>query len=194
MVKRILAVITVLCLVAAVPVMAATDIRIAASIGDTHTMNVVLSKVSGGNWSTVSNLTGVGMDFGELTLGGDNVYRSGTYFVVDAPVTSNHTSWNITHTRSDFQRDASNNLNNNVNVTFVSVNNTTQSETPLSGGYVSYANSNNIQYTNTQLANSRLRIYYGIASGSGDASGVTVITPAKPSGTYTGTVTLTLSP
>jgi hypothetical protein len=194
MFKKVMAVIAVLVLGLSSFGIAATDIRIAASIGDTHSMAVALNKVVGSVWTPITNLLGLGMDFGALTKGADNVFRSDTYFVMDAPVTSNHPTWTITHTRSNFQRDAANNLNDNVNVKFVKVDNTTNAETQLSSGYVSYANSNSKVYSNTDLTNARLRIYYAIASGSGDATGVSVITTAKASGSYAGTVTLTLSP
>ncbi len=193
MLRKVLAVAAVLILgLASLGI--AQDVRIAASIGDTHSLLVALNKVQGATWTPITDLVGIGMDFGALTKGVDNVFRSDIYFVVDAPVTSNHTTWNISHTRTNFQKDASNNLNDNVNVKFVKVDNTTNAETQLANGYVSYANSQSKQYTNTDLAGSRLRIYYAIASGSGDATGVSVITTAKASGSYAGTVTLTLSP
>ena len=173
---------------------AATTIRIAASIGEVHEMDVVLNKVVGTTWTQITNLLTEGMDFGGLTKGTDNVFRSDAYFVVDSPVTSNRSSWTITHTRTNFQRDTSNNLNNNTNVKFMKVNNATDAETLLTGGYVSYENSNNKIISSSDLVDSRLRIYYSIAAGSGDASGVSVITTDKPSGAYAGTVTLTLSP
>lgn len=172
----------------------ATTIRIAANIGEVHQMDVVLNKVVGTTWTLITNLLTEGMDFGSLTKGTDNVFRSDAYFVVDAPVTSNRSSWTITHTRTNFQRDTTNNLNNNTNVKFMKVNNATDAETLLSSGYVSYENSNNKIINSADLVDSRLRIYYSIAAGSGDASGVSVITTDKPSGAYAGTVTLTLSP
>jgi hypothetical protein len=192
--KRFLTIMTAFALVVGlVSYCFATDIRIAATIGEVHQMDVVLNKVVGSVWTIVSDLTGVGMDFGSLTKGPDNVYRADSYFVIDAPVTSNHATWDITHTRSNFQLDASNNLNSNTNVTFVKVDNASSAETTLTGGYVSYQASNSKVYTSADLAGGRLRIYYGIANGSGDATGVTVITTDKPHGTYTGLVTLTLS-
>ncbi len=173
---------------------AATTIRIAANIGETHQMNVAVNKVTGTTWTPVSDLLGIGMDFLSLTQGTDNVFRSNSYFVVDAPVTSNRTTWTVTHTRTNFQKDATNNLNGHTNVKFVKVNNADNAETVLSGGYVSYENSNNKVYSASDLTNGRLRIYYALASGSGDATGVSVITTSKPTGSYAGTVTLTLSP
>lgn len=176
--------------------MAATNVRIAANIGDVHQLDVVLSKVVGKTWSTVSDLTGVGMDFGTLTKDPTyNILVSNAYFVVDGFVTSNKTGWTITHSRTDFVKTGgTDTLNSHVNVTFVKVDNTTAAETQLSSGYVSYQNSNSKIINQADLSNAHLRIYYGLASGSGDASGVTVITPTQASGLYTGTVTLTLSP
>lgn len=178
---------------------AATSIRIAASIDEVHQMNVVLNKVIGasGTPTEVTDLIGEGMDFGILTKGDDNVFRSDAYFVVDAPVISNKTGWNITHTATDFAKDASNNLNANTNVTFMKVNNATSGETALgSGNYISYlAAKTKAAITQSAIgAGNRLRIYYALADGELDATGVSVITAAKPSGLYQGTVTLTLSP
>lgn len=175
---------------------AATNVRIAASIGEVHQMNVALNKITGSTWTPVTDLSGQGMDFGTLTKGTDNVFRSSTYFVVDAPVFSNHSSWSITHTATDFTNGTTN-LNNNVNVTFFRVDNTTSAaETQLaSNSYVSYQTSKTrAAILSSELTNARLRIYYSIAGGSGDAPGVTLITTTTPTGTYTGTVTLTLSP
>ena len=178
---------------------AATSIRIAATIEELHQMNVVLSKVIGasGTPTEVTDLIGEGMDFGILTKGADDVFRSDAYFIVDAPVISNKTGWTITHTATDFARDTTNNLNANTNVTFMKVNNTTSVETALgTGNYTSYTTAKTKAAITQAVigAGNRLRIYYSLASGSGDASGVSVITTAKPSGLYQGTVTLTLSP
>jgi len=177
---------------------AATSIRIAATIGETHQMNVTLSKVAsvGAAPAVVTDLTGVGMDFGILTKGADNNFRSSAFFFVDAPVISNKTGWTITHTATDFAKDASNNLNDNANCTFMKVDNTTSGETPLaSGSLISYtAAKTRVPITQAELTGGRLRIYYGLANGSGDAPGVSVITTAKATGLYQGTVTLTLSP
>jgi len=176
--------------------MAATNVRIAATIGDVHQMDVILSKVIGTVFNSVTDLTGIGMDFGTLTKDPTfNILRSTAFFALDAFVTSNKTGWTVTHTRTDFVRGGgTETLNGNVNVTFVKVDNTTSTETQLSSGYVSYQNSNNKVINQADLTNAHLRIYYGLANGSGDAAGVSVITPSQASGLYTGTVTLTLSP
>ncbi|MFA5145641.1 MAG: hypothetical protein WC723_06555 [Candidatus Omnitrophota bacterium] len=182
---------------------ASTSIRIAATIGETHQMNVALSRMAnaGATPTVVNDLTGTGMDFGTLIQDPtDHNFRTPVYFYIDAPVVSNRASWTITHSATDFAKDGTNNLNANTNVTFVKA--TSTGETALSsGGLISYATAKTrAAITNTELGWSAgvtggwLRIYYGIAQGSGDATGVSVITTDKPVGAYTGTVTLTLSP
>jgi len=174
---------------------AATNIRIAASVGEIHQMNVALNKVVGSTWTPIANLAGEGMDFGSLTKGSDNVFRSLAYFVIDAPVTSNRSTWTITHSASDFTNGTAN-LNTNTNVKFVKVDNSTNAESQLaSNGFISYQLAKTrAPIQSTELTGGRLRLYYSLAGGSGDASGVSVITTSTPTGTYTGTVTLTLSP
>jgi hypothetical protein len=176
---------------------ASTNIRIAATIGETHQMNVALSRVAsaGATPTLVSDLTGTGMDFGSLIQDPtDHNFRTPVYFYIDAPVVSNKTGWTITHSATDFALDGTNNLNANTNVTFVKA--TSSGETALaSGGLISYATAKTrAAIAQAELTGGWLRIYYGLAQGSGDASGVSVITTAKPVGAYTGTVTLTLSP
>jgi hypothetical protein len=66
---------------------------------------------------------------------------------------------------------------------------------------VSFGDSQNIAYTKAQLAGGWLRIYYGVGTGEvdsvtklgKDAPGVTPIGLDTPAGTYTGSVTLTLT-
>ncbi|MDO8488539.1 MAG: hypothetical protein Q7S42_00265 [Candidatus Omnitrophota bacterium] len=176
---------------------AATAIRIAAIIGETHQMNVVLSKVAGVGIApvVVTDLAGTGMDFGTLTKNADNNFMSAAYFYIDAPVVSNKDGWTITHTATDFANSAGNNLNGNANVTFEKVDAATGLGTALaSGGKISYAAAKTrAPITKSELTGGWLRIYYGLATGSADATGVSVITTAHPTGTYVGTVTLTLS-
>ena len=176
---------------------ASTNIRIAATIGETHQMNVGLSRVAsaGATPTVVSDLTGTGMDFGTLIQDPtDHNFRTPVYFYIDAPVVSNKTGWTITHSATDFAKDGTNNLNDNTNVTFVKA--TSTGEAALSsGGLISYTTAKTrAAIAQAELTGGWLRIYYGIAQGSGDATGVSVITTAKPIGNYAGTVTLTLSP
>ncbi|MDD4939824.1 MAG: hypothetical protein PHE18_03310 [Candidatus Omnitrophica bacterium] len=176
-------------------VFAATTVRISASIEEVHQLNVALNKIVGSSWTPIADLLGQGIDFGELTKGSDNVYRSNAYFVIDAPVVSNKSGWTITHSATDFANGTAN-LNSNTNVKFVKVANADNQETPLaSNSFISYQTAKSrpaIQAS--ELTGARLRIYYSIAGGSEDASGVSVITTSKPTGTYEGTITLTLSP
>lgn len=153
-------------------------------------LNVAISKVVGDVFTPDSAI-----NFGTLTF--DSTYRifrpsDGRYYAVDIGVMDNTgTAWTLTHTRTSFKKDDTNNLDNNVNVTFMKQ---TSDTTGTQLRRVSFANSNNVSYTKSQLAGGWLRIYYGIASGKGDASGVTPIGLDKPAGTYAGTVTITLTP
>lgn len=196
MLKKLLMVILTLALVFGMNpvVMAAQNIRIAATIGELHQMTVGLLKVTTAGQTPVTNLTSVGMDFGTLTKNASNYLVSDSFFIVDASVTSNRATWNIAHTATDFT-NGSVNLNGNVNVTFVKVNNANNDETLLSGGYVSYTTAKTKTILNTALGTGfRLRIYYGIPTTStGNASGVAPIAMSQATGNYEGIVTLTLS-
>ena len=83
-----------------------------------------------------------------------------------------------------------------MNVTFVQQTPDPNNASTLQ--YISYASSNNVSYTKTQIGTGNwLRIYYGIGTGDPlkpDATGVTPIGADKPAGTYTGSVTITLTP
>lgn len=174
--------------------MAAQNIRIAASIGELHQMTVGLLKVTAAGQTPVSDLVGTGMDFGLLTKNVNNYLVSDAFFIVDTTVVSNHTTWNIAHTATDFT-NGSVNLNGNVNVTFVKVNNATNDESLLSNGYVSYTTAKSKTILNTDLGTGfRLRIYYAIPNiNTGNASGVATIPMSQATGSYVGTVILTLS-
>lgn len=175
--------------------LAATSIRIAATLGETHQMNVALSRMANSTATPtpVTDLAGTGMDFGTLTASGGN-FTTPTFFYIDAPVVSNKTGWTITHTATDFANSAGNNLNLNTNVTFMKA--VTGGETALANNYTSYnAAKTRTPITQAELTGGWLRIYYGLANGgTGDASGVSIITTAQPTGSYVGTVILTLSP
>ena len=160
----------------------------------TDGMSVSISKVQGTTW-TKNQTT---MDFGTLTYNTTyNIFMPTYYFAVDVGVTDNSgTIWQLTHTRNSIQKDAANNLDGNVNVTFVQQTPDPNNASTLQ--YISYASSNNVSYTKTQIGTGNwLRIYYGIGTGDPlkpDATGVTPIGADKPAGTYTGSVTITLTP
>lgn len=173
----------------------AATIRIAATVVQSHQMNVTLSRIAsvGATPTLVTDLTGAGMDFGTLVKGTDTNLRSPVYFYIDAPVVSNKPGWTITHTATDFANGAVN-LNLNTNVTFMKVSNLDNSETALAGNYTSYATAKTrAPIAQSTLTDGRLRIYYGLANGSGDATGVVLIPSSQAVGSYVGTVTLTLS-
>jgi hypothetical protein len=144
------------------------------------------------------------VDFGLLSLDPtNNVYRpaDGSYYAVDVAVSNNSGSWTVTHTRSDISLQGATGtpptLNDKVNVTFVKQPGTGTSGTAstLTSGYLSYANSNNFQVASTAIGTGYfLRIYYGIASGSGDATGAVPVPATQTAGNYLGQVTLTLAP
>jgi hypothetical protein len=172
---------------------AAVTIDVFATIPSVNNLSVSLSRAlaSGGNWTNASSV-----DFGTLNF--DNtwkVFRPLYYYAADVGASSNG-NWTITHTRSSIMNATLGaNLDDNVNVEFKKKGIGDANETQLSGGYVSFANSNNKAYTKSQFNGGYwLRIYYGIATGNTtDASNVTAITTEKPAGSYQGTATITLS-
>lgn len=164
-----------------------------AKIASTSGITVNIAKVVG----SVYTFGQAAVDFGQLALtGGNFVPADGGFYAVDVGVNSNAT-WTITHTRTDFALIGSpaTNLNNNVNVTFVNQPGTTGTPTTLTNGFVSYGNSNNFAITKAMISTGFYpRIYYGIASGTGDAAGVVAIPSTQAAGNYLGTVTLSLTP
>ena len=154
-------------------------------------LNVVISKVTGNAWSSDTAI-----NFGTLVWDTTNkIFTAPNYYAVDVKVNDNSgTVWTLTHTRASLKKDATNNLDNNVNVSFYkeTLSGTTTTESLLQT--LSYNNSNNVAYTKTQLGTGWLRMYYGIGTGSGDASGVLPIGATQSAGTYTGSVTITLTP
>ncbi len=120
-------------------------------------LDVKVSQVNASNNVFLQSGPNVPVDFGILTLDPVNsVFTSQFYYAVDIGVNNNTgTTWTLSHTANSIQKDATNNLDGNVNVTFV------KQTTPSSGTVlqkVSYANSNNVAFTNTQLTGEFLRI------------------------------------
>ena len=175
-----------------------------AGTSQTVNVNASIPTISGGLTVTVSKVIGTtwttdtAINFGTLALDSvNNIFApvDKRYYSVDVGVVDNSgTVWTITHTRSSFKKDATNNLDSNVNVTFVK-------QTSASVGTdlkkVSFNDSNNVAYTKTQLSGGWLRLYYGIGTGNPakpDATGVLPIGLDKPAGAYAGSVTITLTP
>lgn len=158
------------------------------------------------NWTPGQTAIGFGTLAWDTT---NKIFKGNHYFAVDLGVLDNSgTVWTITHTRTSLANGA-NNLDGNVNVAFQKVWKQGSTEYRTDLAKYSYTNSNNKAYTKTQLANGSyqgwLRVYYGIGTGIGpttpnpgnctrDADGVLPIGIDKPTGTYSGTVTFTLTP
>lgn len=180
----------------------AQDIRIAASIGNRHSMAVKLYQVpaSGGAWTEITDLTAQGMDFGALTLDTTySVYRASVYYVVEVTVDSNKSDWWVKHDGTSVANGGGN-LDYNINVSFFKVTKAgvigqPDIETSI-GAKASYGScilTGAKTFTKSQISPGWLRIYYGIATGSGDASDVTAIGADKAAGSYSGKAIITLS-
>lgn len=143
------------------------------------------------------------VDFGTVTVDTTfNIYRARYYFAVDCAVLDNSgNNWTLTQTKTPVQKDALNNIDSNINVVFTKmIRNLDGSETQTDLVKKSYANSGGQAHTRDQLKDGALqgwlRIFYGLATGTPatDAPGVVPLPLDKPSGTYQGAVTLTLTP
>ncbi|MCX7927950.1 MAG: hypothetical protein N2606_07470 [Candidatus Omnitrophica bacterium] len=168
------------------------NIPVRATIGNVSSITAAITRVTVGNPSVYEPASEI--NFGQLQL--DNTYRifrSLYYFFVDVGINTNAANWTVTHNAESVTGPGGSNLDNHINVSFVrQITNTSAAN--LTNGYVSYANSNGKYYTKNDLQNGWLRIYYGIATGSGDNSGVTPISQNKTPGNYSGSVYLTLTP
>ena len=132
------------------------------------------------------------MDFGELHIDPTyHIYRSDFYFAVDVGVQNNTGSWNIVHEVSSINNiDGEGDLNNNINVTFVSQHSDNTSTVLKKRAY---ANADETLSEGQIGDGNWLRIYYGLATGQNDANGVEPITTDKPSGHYEGSVKISLT-
>lgn len=136
------------------------------------------------------------VDFGELVWNAtDGIFTSDYYYAVEVGFANNVLNWSIAHTTTPVSLGAQTgtaNLDENINVTFI------RQASGISGqelpdGHLTYSNSDGKAYSKAQIDGGWLRIYYGIATGDADdAPGAVPVTTDKPSGQYSGTVTLTL--
>jgi hypothetical protein len=166
---------------------AAQTIAVTATVPSTSGLSVTINKVVGSTWTTASSIA-----FGNLVWNSTAsmfLPSDGGYYVVDVDVTNNATSWTLTHNRTPLAF-GTNKLDSNVNVSFYKQ---TSSSVGTLLSKLSFDASNNQAFTKTALSGAWLRIYYGIATGSSDATGVTPIGATAAAGTYTGSVTLTLA-
>lgn len=170
----------------------------------TITVNATVPTMTGGlsvGVSKVDSATGLvwtpatSISFGTLVWDTVNsIFLPDSYYAVDIGVLDNTgTAWTVTHTRASLANGV-NNLNDKVNVSF---NKQTDKTHGTELQYVSFNNSQSKAFTKATLAGGWLRIYYGIGTGNPakpDATGVTPIGLDTPAGTYTGSVTITLTP
>jgi hypothetical protein len=154
---------------------------------------VTISKVRASDNQFVDSGPNLPIAFGTLSVDTtNNIYKADYYYAVDVGVVDNtSTAWTVTHTRTSLQKDSSTNLNMNVNVTFMKQ---TSSTTGTQLDKVVYNASNSKSFTKAQLSGGWLRVYYGIATGKGDAPNAVPIPLSQTAGTYSGTVTLSLAP
>jgi len=198
-----------LCLVFVMFVFCATNVWAATS--GTVNVNAVIPALSSGLTVTIIKIVGgkggawsvaSAINFGQLVRDPvNNIFTTGNpgfFYAVDASVLDNSgNDWTITHTRASLKKDAVNDLDDNVNVSFCKVKKVPgEADSDISMDELSFANSDGKFYKKSQLggAGCWLRVYYGIATGLGDAVGVVPIGIDKPAGSYAGTVTLTYSP
>jgi hypothetical protein len=164
-------------------------VNVSATIPTQNTLSVAISKVIGTTFTTAS-----AVNFGNLVLDTtNNLFKTSdnSYYVVDVGINSNASSWTVTHTISAIANGAVN-LNNNVNVVFTNQQNST---TGVQLAKLSYASSAGKVINKTDITTGGwLRLTYGLATGSGDATGVVIIPATQAAGTYAGVVTLTLAP
>jgi hypothetical protein len=182
----------------------AVHFDVKARITSSTAVTVNIAKVVGSGTSAVFTWGQSAVDFGQLSLDtANNVYRpaDGGYYAVDVSANNNTGSWTLLHTTSpvNLQGSTANpipTLSDKINVTFVkqpTSTNLTGTASTLTGGYLSYANSNSFQVTSGTIGTGYyLRIYYGIGTGTTGEPAVAV--PAtQPSGNYVGQVTLTIA-
>jgi len=148
------------------------------------------------------------INFGTLTRDVLNkIFTASNYYAVDVAVLDNTgRSWTLSHTTNSVKYQTEN-LDESINVSFAKVMKprgaTKTTETDLSKG--NYLASNNAQFNRATLEGGKggwLRIYYGIATGNKDGSkGLSVdpegsfpIPQYQLAGSYSGGVTITLTP
>lgn len=167
-------------------------VPLSATIPQQNSLSMSVFKVTGTNWAPAT-----GIDLNALTYDPvKNIFTSSYYFAVEIGIDSNASTWTVTHLRSSIS-NGTQNLDNNINVSFVKhvISTNLDVAPPLSK--VSYANSNNLSFTKSQFtAGEYLRVYYGLATGDplNDAPGASPLTATKGSGSYSGSVSFTLTP
>ncbi len=161
------------------------NIPISATIPPISTLRISVSKIEDDDWQPAGSV-----DFGNITYDPSlGIFLGKSYYAIDVGIISNQPPWVVTHTTSSVT-NGRDNLDNNINVAFVKQSGADQD--PISTA--TFQDSNGTSFNNAIIdSESWLRIYYGIATGRNDAPGAAPITVSKSSGTYTGSVTLTLT-
>lgn len=162
--------------------------QLQATIPPQSSVNVSISKVVGTTFTPAADV-----NFGSLVRDNtNNIFKSSDngYYCLDVGVISNVSSWTLTHAVTSIT-NGTDNLNNKINVTFMNQQNAAAA-TQLSR--VSYSASNGVAITKSQISSGGwLRIYYGLATGSGDGAGISVIPLTQAGGAYGGNIILTLA-
>jgi len=159
-------------------------------------LNVNVSKISANGDVWLDSSPNLPIDFGTLVYEPINgEFYAPYYYAVDIGLTDNTgNNWLITHNSNSVLslQNPAHNLDNNISVSFVRE--TRGAATVLQK--CSYQNSNNVSYSKEQIPQGTwLRVYYGVGPGdSYGETGVLPVTADKPSGQYSGSATITVTP
>ena len=195
------------CMVFVVVAFCATNVWAATK---TVPVSATIPAVTGGLTVGISKITGTGVtalwtknqtsiSFGTLVWDPKLfMFKPASYYAIDIGVTDNSVGgWILTHTRADLAGQGTN-LNNKVNVSFYKETDPLGVEPgTILGSKMSFQDSQSMIFNNTELAGGWLRVYYGIGTADPadpDADGVTPIGLDTPAGSYTGSVTITVTP
>lgn len=169
-----------------------TSYQVSATIPAMFGMNVAINRIDSKNTEDPKDdawATATGIDFGELSLDPKtSILRAQYYGAVDVGAYNNAGGFTLMHEASPMNGPGGT-LDEHVNVIFVKQTSDTESSDLSKNAY----NKSDISYSKDQLSGGWLRIYYGLASGKGDAAGITPVNLEKQLGTYSGTITLTLT-
>jgi len=162
-------------------------VNITATIPSMNGLSVGISKIDADTGKWYPNQSSI--DFGILHFDDTyKIFRADCYYAVDVGVDTNAASWTIEHNAGTITDGKGHYLDDNINVTFMQqLDDTNANEL----GRYKYSNSTR-SFVKSQISPGWLRIYYGVATGNPDDP-AEVITMSKPAGTYTGTITITLT-
>lgn len=163
-------------------------VNITATIPQMTGLSIGISKVDADTGQWHPNQSSI--DFGVLQFDDTyKIFRANCYYAVDVGVEANAASWTISHNAGPITDGKGHYLDDNISVTFVQQLGDQEKGADL--GKYKYSNATR-SFIKSQISPGWLRIYYGVATGNPDDP-AEVITMSKPAGTYTGTITITLS-